>query len=54
VAIDYAEIVDADTLEPVMSLRKNCYVLLAARVGNTRLIDNAFIEQDGESLRVTL
>ena len=54
VAVDYAEIVDAETLEPVMSLRKNCYVLLAARVGNTRLIDNAFIEQDGESLRVTL
>jgi pantoate--beta-alanine ligase len=54
VAVDYAEIVDAETLESVMSLRKNCYVLLAARVGNTRLIDNAFIEQDGESLRVTL
>jgi pantoate--beta-alanine ligase len=54
VAIDYAEIVDAETLEPVMSLRKNCYVLLAARVGSTRLIDNAFVEQDGESLRVTL
>ena len=54
VAVDYAEIVDADTLEPVMSLRKNCCVLLAVRVGNTRLIDNAFIEQDGESLRVTL
>jgi pantoate--beta-alanine ligase len=54
IAVDYAEIVDAETLEPVMSLRKNCYVLLAARVGSTRLIDNAFIEQDGESLRVTL
>jgi len=54
VTIDYAEIVDAETLEPAMSLRRNCYVLLAARVGNTRLIDNAFIEQDGESLRVTL
>jgi pantoate--beta-alanine ligase len=53
VVIDYAEIVDAETLEPVMSLRKNCYVLLAARVGSTRLIDNVFIEQDGESLRVT-
>ena len=53
IAVDYAEIVDAETLEPVMSLRKNCYVLLAARVGSTRLIDNAFIEQDGESLRVT-
>jgi pantoate--beta-alanine ligase len=54
VAVDYAEIVDAETLEPVMTLRKKCFVLLAARVGNTRLIDNAFIEQDGEFLRVTL
>ncbi len=33
VAVDYAEIVDAETLEPVVSLRKTCYVLIAARVG---------------------
>jgi len=54
VSLDYAEIVDADTLEPVMSLRKVCCVLLAARAGGTRLIDNALIEQAGESFTVTL
>jgi pantothenate synthetase len=54
VALDYAEIVDAETLEPVVTLRRTCYVLLAAFVGGTRLIDNALIEQDGESFKVTL
>jgi pantoate--beta-alanine ligase len=54
VAVDYAEIVDADTFEPVASLRKTCYVLVAARVGATRLIDNALIEQLGDSFRVTV
>jgi pantoate--beta-alanine ligase len=54
VALDYAEIVDAETFEPVVSLRKACYVLVAARVGATRLIDNALIEQEGDSFRVTL
>jgi len=54
VATDYAEIVDADTFELVRSLRKTCYVLLAARVGGTRLIDNALIEPEGEAFRVTV
>jgi pantoate--beta-alanine ligase len=54
IALDYAEIVDADTLEPVVSLRKTCYALLAARVGATRLIDNALIEQQSDSFRVTV
>jgi pantoate--beta-alanine ligase len=54
VVLDYAEIVDAETLEPVLTLRRACYVLLAALVGKTRLIDNALIEQDGESFRVSL
>ncbi len=54
VALDYAEIVDADTFESVVSLRKTCYVLVAARVGATRLIDNALIEQQGDSFRVTV
>ncbi|HTR47403.1 MAG TPA: pantoate--beta-alanine ligase [Verrucomicrobiae bacterium] len=52
--LDYAEIVDADAFEPVMALRKSCYILLAARVGNTRLIDNALIEQASDSFEVTL
>ena len=52
--LEYAEIVDADSFEPVVSLRKVCYALLAARVGETRLIDNALVEQAGETFRVTL
>jgi pantoate--beta-alanine ligase len=54
VALDYAEIVDAETFDPVMALRKTCCLLLAARVGGTRLIDNALIEQEGELFRVTI
>lgn len=54
VALDYAEIVDADTFEPVLTLRRACYVLLAARAGGTRLIDNALVEPDGESFKVSL
>ena len=54
IALDYAEIVDADTLEPVVTLRGNCLILLAAKLGKTRLIDNALIEQDGDAFRVTV
>jgi pantoate--beta-alanine ligase len=52
VAIDYVEIVDADTLEPAITLRKPAYILLAAKVGATRLIDNALIEPVGDSFLV--
>jgi pantoate--beta-alanine ligase len=54
VALDYAEIVDADTLEPAITLRKPCYIMLAAKVGSTRLIDNALIEPAGDSFLVTI
>jgi pantoate--beta-alanine ligase len=37
---DYAEIVDADSIDPVVRLTRSCLVLLAARFGSTRLIDN--------------
>jgi pantoate--beta-alanine ligase len=53
-ALDYAEIVDADSLEPIIRLRKVSLALIAAFIGRTRLIDNAFIEQSGESFSVTL
>ncbi len=53
-ALDYAEIVDAETLEPVVGLRSACYVLIAAKVGGTRLIDNALIEQHGEGFQVSV
>ena len=55
VALDYAEIVDIETFEPATTLRRPCYLVIATRVGSTRLIDNALIEPEGhESLRVTL
>jgi pantoate--beta-alanine ligase len=54
VALDYAEIVDAETLEPATTLRRPSYILVAARVGGTRLIDNALIEPEGDELRVSL
>jgi len=54
VVLDYAEIVDAETLEPVVSLRGECLILLAAKVGKTRLVDNAVTEQDHGTFRVTL
>ena len=43
-ALDYAEVVDADTFEPVTRIARPCYVLLAAFLGKTRLIDNLYIE----------
>ena len=43
---EYVEIVDSDSLEPVTFLRKESLVLLAARFGTTRLIDNMLIEVD--------
>ena len=52
--IDYAEIVDADSFEPVRVIRGNCYALIAAKVGATRLIDNAYIEPEGGAFRVLL
>ncbi len=42
--IDYAEIVDAQTFQPVALVNHSAYVLLAVKFGNTRLLDNMFIE----------
>jgi pantoate--beta-alanine ligase len=53
-ALDYAEIVDAESLESVTRLRRNCMALVAAFVGKTRLIDNALIGESGDSFNVTL
>jgi len=42
--LDYAEIVSADTFEPVVRVARPSYAVLAVFVGKTRLIDNLFIE----------
>jgi pantoate--beta-alanine ligase len=52
--IDYVELVDADTLEPVTRLRRTCLALLAARFGATRLIDNLLIEERDSAFLATL
>ena len=50
-SVDYVEIADADSLEPVTRLRRSCLVLLAVFVGTTRLIDNLLVEErDGSFL----
>jgi pantoate--beta-alanine ligase len=52
--LDYAEIVDADTLESVTRLRGVCLALLAARIGSVRLIDNMLIEERDGAFLTTL
>ncbi|HHO75471.1 MAG TPA: pantoate--beta-alanine ligase [Deltaproteobacteria bacterium] len=42
--IDYVEIVDPDTLEPVESINADVVMALAVKVGPTRLIDNMILE----------
>lgn len=42
-AVDYAEIVDAESFEPVVRVSRACYVLLAVFIGKTRLIDNLYV-----------
>jgi pantoate--beta-alanine ligase len=51
---DYVELVNADTLEPVIRLRGTCLILLAVRFGTTRLIDNLLIEKRDEIFHTTL
>lgn len=43
VGIQYIEIVDPDTLEPVAAARPGCVLAVAAFVGETRLIDNVIL-----------
>ena len=43
VELDYFEIADSDTLHPANQQTKNMVALVAAKVGNTRLIDNVII-----------
>jgi pantoate--beta-alanine ligase len=53
-SVDYVEIVDAETFEPVVRIAKRTYIVLAVRVGKTRLIDNLLIDPVGSDLRLEL
>ena len=51
--VDYAEIVDAESFQPIVRVSKPCYVLLGVFIGKTRLIDNLYVEpksSDSEEL----
>jgi pantoate--beta-alanine ligase len=55
--LEYAEIVDAETFEPVARIAaRSVYILLAVFIGKTRLIDNLLIEpaSDSETILSTL
>ena len=41
--LDYLDVVDADTFEPIEALRPPAFVIGAARFGTTRLLDNLWI-----------
>ena len=42
--LDYAEIVDAQTFEPLTHINRKAYVLIAAKFGETRLLDNMLVD----------
>lgn len=52
--VDYAELVDAETFEPVVKVNKRSYALLAVYIGKTRLIDNLLIDVQGDEVRTEL
>ncbi|MCC7131187.1 MAG: pantoate--beta-alanine ligase [Gemmatimonadales bacterium] len=45
VTVDYIAVADPNTLEPVATVSAETVVMVAARVGTTRLIDNAILDQ---------
>jgi pantothenate synthetase len=48
--VDYVEVADADSFEPVARIgSRPTYVLLAVFIGKTRLIDNLLIESSADS-----
>jgi pantoate--beta-alanine ligase len=52
--VDYAEIVDAETFEPVARVSRRSHAVLAVHVGKARLIDNLLIEPVGDELKTEL
>ncbi len=43
--VDYVEVVDADSIEPVKEIKGNILVAIAVYIGKTRLIDNFIMEE---------
>jgi pantoate--beta-alanine ligase len=53
-SVNYAEIADAESFEPVVRVTRRSYALLAVHIGRTRLIDNMLIEPADDELVATL
>lgn len=47
--LDYLEIVDPDTLDPISDIGKGALVAVAASIGSTRLIDNLVLHGAGSA-----
>jgi pantoate ligase/cytidylate kinase len=45
--LEYVELVDGETLQPVTWVETNSMLAIAGRVGNTRLIDNIVLQIEG-------
>ena len=43
--LDYLACVDAESFAPLAALHENCFVIAAARFGNTRLLDNVWLPE---------
>jgi pantoate--beta-alanine ligase len=52
--VEYVEIVNAETFEPVVRVSRRSYAVLAVHVGKARLIDNLLIEHVGDELKTEL
>jgi pantoate--beta-alanine ligase len=52
--LEYVEIRDADSLEPLPTLNGSCVVALAARVGRARLIDNVLLRVTASGIEADL
>jgi pantoate--beta-alanine ligase len=50
--LDYFEIVDANTLDPVEDISKGALVAVAAHIGTTRLIDNLVLHGPGNAREI--
>jgi pantoate--beta-alanine ligase len=50
VRLDYLEVVNWDTLDPVADISKGALVAVAAYLGETRLIDNALLQGIGKAM----
>jgi pantoate--beta-alanine ligase len=53
-SVNYVEIVDAESFEPVKRVMRRSYALLAVHIGRTRLIDNMLIEPVADELVATI